>query len=43
MSLLRYFAKAMVAQTREDTGIREKPTAEANKRVAEVFEQQQLG
>ena len=43
MSLLRYFVKVMLAQTREETGIGEKPTAEANKRVAEVLKQQQLG
>ena len=41
MSLLRYFAK--VVSTPEETGIREKPTAEANKHVAEVLERQQLG
>ena len=43
MSLLRYFAKAKVVPTPEETGIGEKPTAEANKRVAEVLERQQLG
>ena len=43
MSLLRYFAKANVVPTAEETGIGEKPTAEANKRVAEVLERQRLG
>ena len=43
MSLLRYFAKAKVVPTPEETGIGEKPTAEANKRVADVLERQQLG
>ena len=43
MSLLRYFVKAKVVTTPEDTEIGEKPTAEANKRVAEVLELQQLG
>ena len=43
MSLLRYFTKAKVVPTLEETGIGEKPTAEANKRVAEVLERQQLG
>ena len=43
MSLLRYFAKAKVVPISEETGIGEKPTAEANKRVAEVLERQQLG
>ena len=43
MSLLRYFAKANVVPTAEETGIGEKSTAEANKCVAEVFERQQLG
>ena len=38
MSLLRYFAKANVVPTAEETGIGEKPIAEANKRVAEVLE-----
>ena len=32
---MRYFAKAKVISTLEETGIGEKPTAEANKRVAE--------
>ena len=43
MSLLRYFAKANVVPTVEETGIGEKPTAEANKCVAEVLERQRLG
>ena len=43
MSLLWYFAKTKVVPTTEETGIREKPTAEANKRVAEVLERQRLG
>ena len=43
MSLLQYFAKANVVPTTEETGIGEKPTAEANKRVAEVLERQRLG
>ena len=38
MSLLRYFAKVKVVLTPEETGIGEKPTAEANKSVAEVLE-----
>ena len=42
MSLLRYFAKANVVPTAE-TRIGEKPTAEANKCVAEVLERQRLG
>ena len=43
MSLLRYFAKANVVPTVEETGIGEKPTAEVNKCVAEVLERQWLG
>ena len=43
MSLLRYFAKVNVVPTAEETGIWEKPTAEANKCVAEVLEWQRLG
>ena len=43
MSLLRYFVKAKMVPTAEETGIREKSTAEANKRVAEVLEWQWLG
>ena len=43
MSLLWYFAKANVVPSAEETGIGEKPTAEANKRVAEVLERQRLG
>ena len=43
MSLLRYFVKANVVPTPEETGIGEKPTAEANKCAAEVHEQQGLG
>ena len=37
MSLLRYFVKANVVPTAEETGIGKKPTAEANKRVAEIL------
>ena len=37
MSLLQYFAKAKVVPTPEETGIREKPTVEANKRVADIL------
>ena len=40
ISLLRYFVKKALPTT-EETGIGEKPTAEANKYVAEVLEQQQ--
>ena len=40
MSLLQYFVKAKVVPTAEETGIGEKPTAEANKHVAEVLERQ---
>ena len=40
MSLLRYFTKKKALPTMEETGIGDKPTAEANKRVAEVLEQQ---
>ena len=43
MSLLRYFAKAKEVPTAEETGIMEKPIAEAKKCVAEVLEQQRLG
>ena len=43
MSLLRYFAKVNVVPTMEETGTGEKPTAEANKCVAEVLERQRLG
>ena len=35
---MQYIAKAKVVPTTEETGIGEKPTAEANKRVAEVLE-----
>ena len=42
MSLLRYFVNVKVVPTPEETGIGKKPT-EANKRVAEVLELQQLG
>ena len=40
---LRYFAKANVVPTVEETGSREKPTAEANKCVTEILERQGLG
>ena len=42
MSLLQYFVKAKVVPTPEETGIGKKPTAEANKCVAEVLKWQQL-
>ena len=41
MSLLQYFKKAKVLPTAVDTGIGDTATAEANKCVAEVLEQQQ--
>ena len=43
MSLLQYYVKAKVVPTAEETGIGQKPTAEANKCVAELLERQQLG
>ena len=43
VNFVRYFAKAKVVLTSEETGMREKLTAETNKHGAEVLEWQQLG